>query len=153
LAKSSKLASEIVTAAGIVCLRVSGLAGHPGYSRLAIGGDCNAAGARLWFRSQREADKVMQAALARCFDSKKTNRGLTVKLPPDHVVDLVYTVTHSLGITAIRDEDVATALDSISRRVETAIARTGRIGTLKNLRTAVALVEPAELLSRLLRAS
>jgi len=132
---------------GITCLRASALAGHPGRTKLAIGGisDRNAAGERLWFRSQREADKVMQATLSRCLDSKKTKAGITVKLAPDQVFNLVHTIALSLGITPIPDDRVATTFDSIVVRVETAIAQTGRIGTMKRLRSAVAQLDSGEL--------
>jgi hypothetical protein len=136
LAKSSKLTSEILVALGITCLRVSSLAGHAGRSKLVIGGisDRKSAGKRLWFPSRREADKVMQATLSRCMDSKKTAAGLTVNLPPDDVVNLVNTIALSLGIRPFHDADVATTFNSINGRVEIAIKALGREGTLKRLR-------------------
>jgi hypothetical protein len=129
-----------MSALGLCCLRASPLAGHLGRSKLAIGGiaDRESSGHRLWFRSQREAERVMQATLSRCFDSKKTMDGLTVKMPPDQVVDLLNTVARSLGIAAIKDCDVATTFDSVHRRIETAIAGIGRDATLKRMRAAIA---------------
>ena len=149
MSKSSRLASSILTAAGICCLRVSVLAGHPGHSKVAIGGiaDRDSTGQHIWFRSQREADRVFKATLSRCFDSKKTKAGLTVKLPPGHVVDLITSIAQSLGITPIHDADVATTFDTISRRAETAIASMGREATFKRLQGAADL-DPVGLLAR-----
>jgi hypothetical protein len=125
-----------MTATGLRCLRVSVLAGgHPGFSKLTIGGiaDRDTAGERVWFKSQRDAEKVLQATLSRCFEAKKTKSGITVKLPPDQVVDLVGTIAFSLGITRIKDCDVATTFDSIASRIETQIKALGREGTMKRL--------------------
>jgi hypothetical protein len=153
MSKSSKLASELMAKLGIACLRASPLAGHPGFSKLAIGGiaDRNTTGELVWFKSQRDAEKVLQATLSRCLDSKKTKAGITVKLSPDQVVDLVTTIAFSLGITRIKGGDVATTFDSISRRVETAIASMGRTATLKRMRAVVATADAFELRSALSR--
>jgi hypothetical protein len=136
LAKSSKLASEIISAMGLVCLRAGPLAGHAGRSKVTIAGidDRKAVGERVWFRNAKEAEKVETAFLSRCLESTRTKTGLTVNLPPGKVVDTVCTIAFSLGITPIRDVDVATTFDSVNRRVEAAIATMGRQGTLKRLR-------------------
>src|ERR1700691_1826478 len=67
LTKSAKLASELLTKFGLVCLRAAPLAGHPDRSKLAIGGiaDRDRAGARIWFRNERDAKRVLDAFLSR----------------------------------------------------------------------------------------
>jgi hypothetical protein len=128
LAKSSKLASELLTKFGLVCLRAAPLAGHPDRSKLAIGGiaDRDRAGARIWFRNERDAKRVLDAFLSRCFESTKKETGLTVKLPYDQVVELVSDIAYSLGIIRIKDCDVATTFDCVATRIETAIAKMPR---------------------------
>lgn len=150
LTKSSKLASSILTATGLVCLRTSTLPGHQHHSRVTVAGiaDRDSTGHRIWFLRLRDAERVLQAVLGRCLVSRKTKAGLTVKLPPDHVVDLVHAIAFSLGITPIHDADVATTLTSISARAQTAIKAMGREGTLKRLQGAAEL-DPAGLLARL----
>lgn len=61
LTKSSKLASELIAATGLVCLRVSVLAGHPGHSRVAIGGiaDRHGSGNRIWLQSTNSAERIV----------------------------------------------------------------------------------------------
>jgi hypothetical protein len=136
LTKSSKLASELMAATGLVCLRVSTLPGHPGFGRVAIGGiaDRDSKGERIWFRSRRDAERVLQATFSRCVVSKKTKAGITVALPPDQVADLVDNITFSLGIIRKSDRDVAATFDSVHRRIEGSIKSVGRAGTFETLR-------------------
>jgi hypothetical protein len=137
LTKSSKLTSEILSTLGLCCLRASPLAGHPGRSKLVISGiaDRDSAGDRVWFRNERDAKRVLDAFLSRCFESTRKDTGLTVKLPLDKVVGLATTIARSLGITPIQDCDVTTTFDSLHRRIETAIAKMPRHQrAMKNLR-------------------
>jgi hypothetical protein len=61
MSKSSKLASELMSATGIVCLRVSVLAGHPHHSRMTIGGiaDRDLNGNRIWLQSPNSAERIV----------------------------------------------------------------------------------------------
>jgi hypothetical protein len=128
------------------------LAGHPGRRKVTVGGlsDLKAAGERVWFRNEREAKRVLDAFLSRCFESTKKETGLTVNLPFDNVVELVTIIARSLGITPIRDCDVTGTFDSIHRRVEVAIASMGRGATLKRMRAAVARIDAGDLRSHLI---
>jgi hypothetical protein len=142
-----------MSATGIVCLRVSPLAGHPGRSKVAIGAlsDLKATGDRVWFRNERDAKRVLDACLSRCFESTRKETGLTVNLPLDKVVELVTSIARSLGITPIQDHHVATTFDSIATRIETAVASMGRGATLKRMRAAVARIDADDLRSALRR--
>jgi hypothetical protein len=142
-----------MTATGIVCLRASVLAGHPGFSKLAIGGiaDRDSAGDRVWFRNERDAKRVLDTFLSRCFESTRKETGLTVNLPSDKIVELVTAIARSLGIRPIKDCDVATTFDGIATRIETAIASMGRGATLKRMRAAVARIDADDLRSALSR--
>jgi hypothetical protein len=128
LTKSSKLTSEILSTLGLCCLRASPLAGHPGRSKLVISGiaDRDSAGDRVWFRNERDAKRVRDAFLSRCFESTRKETGLTVNLPLDKVVGLAIAIARSLGITPIQDCDVTTTFNALDGRIETAIAKMPR---------------------------
>jgi hypothetical protein len=143
---SVKLTEDILEKLGLTCLWLDTLvAGQEQHTKLllkTITGRC-AIGPKIWFRSRVEAEKVRKACLSRCFEAYANRDAVIVKLPADQVADLVRLVAHSLGIAAILDADVATTFDSIHQRIEQALARMQRDGSMKKINR-----EYAELRSR-----
>ena len=99
----------------------------------------------MWFRSERDARRVLDACLSRCFAATRTATGLTIKLPYEQVVGLVDLVGFTLGIMRISDRTVAMTFDSISSRAEAAIKGAARAGTMKRIKAALAQRERDEL--------
>jgi hypothetical protein len=135
-----------MSATGLVCLRAGPLAGHPGRSKVTIAGidDRKAAGERVWFRNAKEAEKVEAVFLSRCIESTRSMTGLTVNMPPAQVVYTVCTIAFSLGITPIKDCDVATTFDSVHLKVEAALAKMKRGGSLNRMRVAMARIDAGD---------
>jgi hypothetical protein len=134
MSKSSKLASEIMTATGLVCLRTSTLAGHPGHSRVTVGGiaDRDANGHRIWFRSQKAADRVV-VELHHTQGMRRAG-ALVIEAIPDEVDRLLRHSARLLGIEFLEADRIDALMTSITKRAEAAIAAMGRQGTLKQLR-------------------
>jgi hypothetical protein len=134
MSKSSKLASELMTAAGIVCLRVSVLAGHPGYSKVAIGGIAgrDSKGNRIWLQSPNSAERIV----SELFRAHGMRRGgtLVIEAIPDDVDRLLRDSARLLGIGVLEDDQIDALMTSLTKRAEAAIATMGRQGTLKRLR-------------------
>lgn len=134
LAKASKLASEIVAATGLCCLRASVLAGHAGFSRAMLGGiaDRDSKGCRIWLPSTKAAERV----IAETFRTHGTRRGATlvIEAAPDEADRLLRDSARLLGIAVLDDERVNSLMTSLTKRIEAAIKTMGRAGTLKQLR-------------------
>src|ERR1700676_1861551 len=76
MSKSSKLASELIAATGLCCLRTGVLAGHPHHSRVTIGGiaDRDLSGNRIWLQSPNSAERI----ISELFRTHGTRRGGTI---------------------------------------------------------------------------
>jgi hypothetical protein len=142
LTKSSKLASELMTTLGLVCLRVSIVAGHPNHVRVSVGGiaDRNSSGHRIWFHSTRSAEKVI-AEVFRTHGQRRAGGTLVIEAATEEVDKLLRGSARLIGISVLEDEQVDVTMASIAQRAETAIKAMGRQGTMKRLRTAVAQLD------------
>ena len=145
--KSSKIASEIIAATGLVCLRVATLPGHPGRSRVTIAtvDDRNGDGARIWLASSRSAERIE----AKVFLQHGTRRGgaLVIEAAPDEVDGLLRASAQLLGIVILSEERVDAIVASLIARIDAAVAKVGRAATLKTMRAAIARADTAELRS------
>jgi hypothetical protein len=132
---SIRLTEDLLKGLGLTCIWLDGIAGQEGQTRLALRSIVGrrAKGEKIWFRNEREADRVQREILSRCFEAVRNRDGLSIKLPFDQVVELVFKTARALGITPIPDCDVATTFDSIHRRIEAAIARMQRDGSMKRI--------------------
>jgi len=148
LTKSSRLASSILTATGLVCLRTSTLPGHQHHSRVTIAGiaDRDLKGTRTWFQRLRYAERV----IAELFKTHGMRRGATmvIEAVPDDVDRLLRASAQLLGIHVVEDRDIDTTLSNLTKLAEDAIKAMGREGTLKRLQGAAEL-DPAGLTARL----
>lgn len=141
---SIRLTEDILKALGLTCILLD--RGQVDEVRLTVHSISGrrSIGDRIWFRNQRDAEKVLKACLSRRFEAHRCRDAVMVKLPPDQVLELVRLVAFSLGITPIRDEDVQTTFESIHRRVETALVRMKQDGTMKLLHREYAVLTDAE---------
>jgi hypothetical protein len=126
-----------MTAAGIVCLRVSNLAGHPGHSRVTIGGIAERAckGSRIWLQSTKSAERVI-AELHRTHGVRRGDT-LVIEAIPDEVDRLLRDSASLLGIEILDCDQIDALMTSLAKRAEAAIAGMGRAGTLKQLRRVI----------------
>ena len=147
--KSSKIASEIIAATGLVCLRVATLPGHPGRSRVTIAtvDDRNGDGARIWLGSTRSAERI----IAEVFRTHGARSGgaLVIEAAPDEVDGLLRDSAQMLGIVILSEERVDAIVASLIARIDAAVAKVGRAATMQTMRSAVARVDTAELRSAL----
>jgi hypothetical protein len=134
LTKSLKLASEIMSATGLVCLRVSNLAGHSGFSRVTIGGIADRdSGTRIWLKSTKSAERV----IAELFRKHGMRRGgtLVIEAVPGDVDRMLRDSASLLGIEILEEERIDLLMASLTKRIEAAIKAMGRKGTRKHLRS------------------
>jgi hypothetical protein len=130
---SVRLTEDILQNGGLTCIWLDRSQDHlTRLARRSIAGR-RSKGEKIWFRSEREAEKVQKAILNRCFEAARHRDGLLVNLPLDQVVWLVRETALSLGITLISDADLAVTFDSINRRIEAALARMQRDGSMKRI--------------------
>jgi hypothetical protein len=135
LTKSSKLASELLAATGLVCLRTGALAGHPGHSRVTIGGisDRDSKGLRIWFHSTKAAEKVI-AELHRTHGMHRGS-GVVIEAIPDETDRMLRASARLIGIAVMGDEFIDAKMASLIKRAEAAIkAMPRRQRALKRLR-------------------
>ncbi len=134
MSKSKKLASELIAATGLRCLRASGLAGHPGFTKVVVGGiaDRDSKCTRVWLHSTKAAERVI-AELHRTHGMRRGG-GLVVEAVPDEADRLLRNSARLLGIAMFDDELIDSLMMSLTKRIEAAIAGMGRQGTLKRLR-------------------
>jgi hypothetical protein len=135
LSKSTKLASELLTATGLVCLRVIVLAGHTGHSRITIGGiaDRDTTCKRLWFHSARAAERV----IAELYRTHGLRRGadMVIDAVPDEADRLLRASARLIGVYVLDDESIDSMLESLSTRAAAAINKMPRRQrTIKALR-------------------
>lgn len=149
MTKSSKLASELIAATGLCCLRISVLAGHPRYSKVAIGGiaDRDSKGRRIWFMSTKAAERVV-AELYRTHGMRRAG-ALVVDAVPDEADRMLRASARLIGVAMLDDEQVDSKLAILTKRTEAAIKGMGRQGTLKRLRPATEHDDMTRLLARL----
>ncbi|SHG89677.1 hypothetical protein [Bradyrhizobium erythrophlei] len=133
---SVRLTEDILQNGGLTCIWLDRIAGQDQHTRLALRSTAvgrRSKGERIWFRSGREAEKVKTAILSRCFEAVRNRDSLYIKRPLDQVLELVGKTAFSLGITPISDADLAVTFDSINRRIDAAIARMQRDGSMKRI--------------------
>jgi hypothetical protein len=137
VSKSSKLASELMAATGLCCLRTSVLPGHPGHSRAAIGGiaDRGTAGNRIWFHSAKSAERVI-AELHRTHGMRRGGK-LVIEAVPDDVDSLLRASARLLGIAVIEDHQIDALAASLTKRIADATKGIGRQATLQRLRPVI----------------
>lgn len=133
LTKSSKLASELIAATGLVCLRTAVLAGHPGHSRVTIGGiaDRDSKCHRIWFQSQKAAERVI-AELHRTHGMRR-GADMVIEAVPDDADRMLRASARLLGIAVMDDEQIDILTARLAQRAESAIKALGQ-GTFKRLR-------------------
>lgn len=123
-----------MTAAGIVCLRFSVLAGHPHHSRVSIGGiaDRDLNGSRIWFQSQKAAERIV-SELHRIHGMRRGG-ALVIEAAPDEVDRLLRASARLLGLAVFDDARIDSKMASLTKRIADAVDGMGRAGTLKRLR-------------------
>ena len=133
MTKSSILASELLAATGLVCLRISVLAGHPGHSRATIGGitDRGIKGKRIWFKSTKAAERVI-SELHRTHGMRRGD-GLVIEAVPDEADRLLRASARLIGVAVLDDMQVDAKVDILTKRVDGAVKVLGRKGTMKRL--------------------
>jgi hypothetical protein len=134
LTKSSKLASELIAATGLCCLRTSVLPGHPGHSRVSLGGiaDRGTTGKRIWLHSTKAAERVI-AELHRTHGMRRGD-GLVIEVATGDADQLLRASARLLGIATMDDDQIDSRLDLLTKRVDGAVKALGRKGTLARLR-------------------
>jgi hypothetical protein len=138
VAKSSKLASEILAATGIVCLRIVTLPGHPRHSRVTISGiaDRSIAGHRIWLRSHKAAERII-VELHRTHGMLRGGT-MVIEAVPDEVDRLLRDSARLIGIAVIEDERIDAMMASLTKRAADQIQKLPRSQrTLKKLRGVV----------------
>ena len=132
---SIRLTEDILKKLGLTCIWLDRDRVHDLHTKLVLRTIVGrrAVGEKIWFRNERDAEKVQKACLSRCFEAERVRDGVMVKLPYDKVVGLIDMVAYSLGITSIKDADVATTFDSINRRIEGALRRMEYDGSMQRL--------------------
>jgi hypothetical protein len=148
LTKALQITSQILENFGLGCIRVAPLRGHAGKVALTIA-DISArksTGGRIWFRSQREADRVMAAMLGQCLDTKKTKYGMAAQMSVTDAIDQVRAISRSLGVTPIEDADLDVTFNMIAGRIEALIGKLPR----RNRKRPFALDRTAHRLKRVI---
>jgi hypothetical protein len=130
-----RLTEDVLKKIGLTCIWLDRVSVEQDRTRLAIRSIVGrrAEGEKVWFRDYKDAKRVLDACLSRCFEAERSRDGIIVKLPYEQVVGLVDVVGFSLGIVRIKDADAATTFDSIHRRIEKAMARMQHDGSMKSL--------------------
>jgi hypothetical protein len=126
LTKSTTLASELLTATGVCCLRIVTLAGHPGHSRISLGGiaDRDAKGHRIWFSSTRSAERII-AETYRTHGQRRGD-GLVIEAAADEAYRLVQHSARLILVAVMDDAEIDAKLDSLAKRAEAAIGKMPR---------------------------
>lgn len=135
MTKSSKLASELIAATGLCCLRCATVAGHSNHSRITVGvgiSDRLRSGCRLWFRSQRAAERVVTELNSK--HGMRRGSALVVEATPEEAAALLLASARLLGVSIMDDDQVDSIVANLTKRIEIAIAGMGREGTLQRLR-------------------
>jgi hypothetical protein len=125
-----RLAADILAAQGITCVVIT--ANSKG-CKVTVG-DAAARGTRLWFRSTREAERVLNRLLNVCqLAQRRRQGGLTIAADADEVVALVRSSALAIAITPIEQEAVDEVVGDIASRVEAEIERLKKNGRLSRL--------------------
>jgi hypothetical protein len=133
VAKSSKLASELIAATGLCCLRTGVLAGHQHHSRVTTGGiaDRDLNGSRIWLQSPKSAERIVSELFRK--HGMRRDGTLVIEAVPDEVDRLLRDSARLLGIGVLEDAQIDALMTSLSKRTGAAIAGMGLQGTLKRL--------------------
>jgi hypothetical protein len=124
----------LITATGLVCLRSAGLAGHPGRTRITIGGIADRSGHLIWLRSPRAAERTL-SELFRTHGMRR-GAGLVIEAAPHETDQLLRASAQLIGVEILETAQVDTLTTTLAKRCDTAIAGMGRKATLKRCRRA-----------------
>uniref|UniRef100_A0A973W2Y2 Uncharacterized protein n=2 Tax=Bradyrhizobium septentrionale TaxID=1404411 RepID=A0A973W2Y2_9BRAD len=129
-----RLAEDFLERLGLTCILIDRL---PGASKTRMVSRRIAAmkarGTKVWFRTEREAAAVLKQLFEANRQIQQSRDGLMVAAEVEAVVELVRGTAFCAGITPIEDCDVTTTFASVARRVEEALARWQRDGTMKRI--------------------
>lgn len=130
----------MLTAAGISCLRIVPLAGHSGFTRLAIAGidDRNSKARRLWVNSSKHAEKIMREVFSDRRFQRSDEGGFIAEADAVEVEGLVLASARLINITVENDAWVDRATSTIAIRIDDAIRHMQKTGRLKSINTAYA---------------
>ena len=131
----SRIASDLISATGITCIRTVTLPGHPGFTRIIVGdfADGKAKGERMWFRSRTRADKILTEILVWNRRTRRSGAALIIETDTAEAIKLVRERVDLLGYRAMTDADLDACVADVTKRTETAMETMRRNGTMKRL--------------------
>jgi hypothetical protein len=132
---AATLAADFIDAQGWACIRIEACDASRRCIVTVDGVDAREeSGARLWL-ARRHADKTLATFFSRHQEARRRPRGagLIVQAPVTTTERMIRDVAHSLGFSVAGDDFVDEQLALVTRRVETALARMKRDGSLKQL--------------------
>jgi hypothetical protein len=124
------LAGKFMVSLGVVCLHGEAVAGHTRLTCRNFTG-YRLAGERVWFRSQREAERIQKELIAGCKYASVGKGHLLVRQAPVVTADIIRTAAQLVGIVAILEQDIATTLDSVTRRIDHQLIRMRKDGSMR----------------------
>jgi hypothetical protein len=129
-----RLATELLAATGVACVRVVAVPGREDFSRVVSGGLelRKGPGKRIWLRARRQAERVMTDL----FSGRRTSRrghGLVIEASLAEVDCQIRASAALLGYTITEDERTDAQLAALAVRIEVVIADMQRKGLMKGL--------------------